>query len=83
MREHHRLTRDMYDEIRRMVAQVARDNGFQLILYREKEEQPTENTPELLQQIERRKVLYCDDEVDITAPVLTRLNQTYTSGSKQ
>jgi len=82
MREHHRLTRDMYDQIRKVVAQVAREQGYQIVLYRERDEQPTESTPELLQLIERRKVLYCDDSVDVTAAVLGKLNQSYAGEGK-
>ena len=77
MREHHRLTSDMYEQILKVIARVAREQGYQMVIYRERGDQPTTTTPELLQKIERRKLLYCDDGIDITATVLATLNREY------
>ena len=77
MREHHRLTKEMYEEINKVIAAVARDRGVQVVFYAERESLQTRDTPELLQLIERRKVLYADPSVDMTEEVLTRANEGY------
>ena len=76
-REHHRLTSEMYVEVRKMIAQVARQMGYQIVLYFKRGEMESNNTTELRQQIELRKVLYADASVDLTDTVLMRLNETY------
>jgi Skp family chaperone for outer membrane proteins len=77
MRDHHRLTKEMYEEIIKMVGLIAREQGVQIVLSRMGEDLQSENTPQLLQQIERRKVLYATDSVDLTDTVLKRLNEAY------
>ena len=67
----------MYEQILKTIGDVARENGYAIVLYKESASQPSKNTPELLQQIERRKVLHCDESVDLTALVLGRLNTSY------
>lgn len=80
-REHRRLTMDMYAEVTRVVAEVAQERGFTLVLYRDGELVDTEETLELLAQIRSRKLLYNDPSLDITADVLARLNVAYRSGT--
>ena len=75
--EHHRLTSEMYVEVRKMIAQVARQTGYQIVLYFKRGEMESGSTTELRQQIELRKVLYADASVDLTDTVLMRLNETY------
>ncbi len=77
MREHHRLTKEMYQEILRIVEVVAEENGFDIVLQRRASISESMNTPELLGQIERRQILYSHDGVDITQTVLQRVNSTY------
>ena len=77
LREHRKLTKDMYNEIKAMIARVARQRGVVLVLQREPDEITTENTAELLRQIYSRKVLYADDSLDLTETVLLALNQAY------
>lgn len=77
MRDHHRLTKEMYEEIIKMVGLIAQERGVQIVLSRMSEDLQSENTPQLLQQIERRKVLYAADSVDVTDTVLKRLNEAY------
>ena len=80
LREHTRLTRDMYEEMVGMVSAVAREEGYHLVLYTEHGDIPAENTQETLRQIERRKVLYSDPSIDLSEKVLMRLNGAYKSG---
>ncbi len=77
MRDHHRLTKEMYQETIKMVGLIAQERGVQIVLSRMSEDFQSENTPQLLQQIERRKVLYAADSVDLTDTVLKRLNEAY------
>ena len=76
-REHHNLTKEMYLEIRQMIAHVAKERGFHVVLQRESEKLDAPTTNELLRQIYGRKVLYAADNVDLTEAVLLRLNQSY------
>lgn len=75
--DHRNLTREMYKEIKAMIAKVAKQRGVILVLQREPETLETQNTAELLRQIYGRKVLYSADELDITETVLLSLNQAY------
>lgn len=79
-REHRRLTMDMYTEITQVVAAVAQERGFNLVLYRDGALVDTDETLELLAQIRSRKLLYSDNSLDITSDVLARLNATYRGG---
>ncbi len=77
MREHHTMTKDMYNELREAVSQVAQEHGFTLVLYHMRGELESTETPQLLQQIQQRKVLYVAKDVDLTDIVLKRLNDNY------
>ncbi|MHC4294541.1 MAG: OmpH/Skp family outer membrane protein [Planctomycetota bacterium] len=76
-RKHHRLTKEMYEDILKMVSEVAQQNGYHIVLYHINQELQSEDTTQLLQQIERQKVLYADNSVNLTDTVLLRLNETY------
>ncbi|MGA2265503.1 MAG: OmpH family outer membrane protein [Phycisphaerae bacterium] len=80
-REHRRLTMEMYAEVSKMAEAVAKERGFNLVIYRDPDLVDTDETLELLSQIRSRKVLYSDPSLDITKDVLARLNEAY-RGSK-
>lgn len=81
LREHHERTREIYDEIIRKVRQVAEQSGYDLVLFRSQNVMPpTQSTGQLLEEIERRQVLYSSDRVDITQVVLDALNAEYAGG---
>lgn len=77
VRHGYKLTREMYDEIRAMIAQTARSLGCQLVLQRNRSEPRSTNTRELLARIATRKVIYAANQADITEIVLARLNLAY------
>lgn len=77
MRTHHRLTLEMYNEIRAMVAQVAKERNYQMVIHRNRSKLDTKNTRELLQAIAARKIIFAAEEVDLTETVLGRLNQAF------
>jgi Skp family chaperone for outer membrane proteins len=74
---HHQNTKAMYDDIVAMIATMAKASGIDIVLFEQKEDLPTENTTELVNQIARRKVLYNTPQVDITDQVLARLNEAW------
>jgi len=82
MRDHHRLSRDMYDEIIKTIGEVAKQRGFHVVLHRPRADVQSKNTRELLQQIQARQVLYAADSVDLTDVVLMKLNEDYRARSK-
>ncbi|MBL7132996.1 MAG: OmpH family outer membrane protein [Phycisphaerae bacterium] len=82
VRDHLRLTKEMYDEILAMVVATAKGKGLDLVLYREGKTPPTQNITELLRAIRARKVLYSADTIDITEETLRRINETYTKANK-
>lgn len=82
LRDHHRLSREMYEEIVAMVGAIAKSKGLDLVLYREGKTPPTQNITELLRAIRARKVLYSAETIDITEETLRRINQNYSKVSK-
>jgi len=77
LREHHRLTREMYEEVTSMVGRTAAERGYDVVIYVERGPVRSENTQELLAEIARRRVLYAAERVDLTDTVLTELNRAY------
>ena len=77
LEEHRDLTKEMYKEIREMIAQLAKQRGISVVLQREPGEIETDDTTQLLRQIYNQKVLYSAEELDITEAVLLSLNQAY------
>lgn len=77
LREHRNLTKEMYAEIKATIAKVAKQRGLNVILQREGDTLDTDNPSEMLRQIYMRKVLFTEDNLDITEPVLTALNLAY------
>ncbi|HZE98801.1 MAG TPA: OmpH family outer membrane protein [Planctomycetota bacterium] len=69
---------EIYNEIRRVVALIAQEQKFDLILRVESPTLSDQQDPEnVTQRINNRVVLYSHDNVDITTIVLERLNNEY------
>jgi len=81
-RDRLRLTKEMYDEIVKMVETIARQRGIQIVLYDRAQDQEAENMGQLLQQVELRKVVYASKSVDLTDTVLLALNEAYRTKKK-
>jgi Skp family chaperone for outer membrane proteins len=77
LRKHRRLTEEMYEQIKDAIAQVAKEQGYAVVVQLESGQLQARNVEELIAQIDRRKVLYHADSVDITATVLQKVNETY------
>lgn len=79
VREHLALTQEMYSDILRLIETVAKERGYELVLYRDELDLASSNRSELLSKIALRKVLYSSDAIDITDAVLKRLDSLYES----
>ena len=77
LREHRRLTEEMYTEILAMIETVAKERRYDLVLHRENVELASQTTTELLNKIAQRKCLYAAKSIDITDAVLKRVNSRY------
>ena len=75
--DHRRLTEEMFKQIKSTIATVAKERNIDLVLQLESGEMNARNVEELVAQIDRRKVLFNTPEVDITAAVLQRINESY------
>ena len=76
-RETYRYTKEVYQDVMEAIEKVAKERGFQLVLFKESPNLVSRTYDELLEQISRRKVLYSDPSLDITDDVLKRINRDY------
>jgi Skp family chaperone for outer membrane proteins len=76
-REFRVMTEDIYGEMIKTIESVAKDAGYDLVLYLDLMDIHGDSFPALLEKIRERKVLYSTKEIDITQNVLDNLNQTY------
>jgi Skp family chaperone for outer membrane proteins len=76
-REFRVMTEDIYGEMIKTIESVAKDAGYDLVLYLDLTDIHGDSFPALLEKIRERKVLYSAKEIDITQNVLENLNQNY------
>ncbi len=81
-RDHHRLTKEMYEEALAMVATIAKAKGLDLVLFHEGKIPPTQNSEDLRRAVQARKILYSADTIDITKETLRRINEAYSKATK-
>lgn len=71
----------LYRDTRTVIAQIAQEQGYDLVLFNDNTGDINWNqAQELNAQIQLRKVLYAADSIDITDQVLQRLNTMHTAG---
>ncbi|HUU85263.1 MAG TPA: OmpH family outer membrane protein [Phycisphaerae bacterium] len=75
--EHMAWLRRIYDDVREVVADIARARGFDLILTYDELSPDVPDSLALRREILLKKVLYFSDRVDLTAEVLRSLNERY------
>ncbi len=75
--DHRRLTEEMLEQIKDTIATVARERNIDLVLQLEPKEMDPQNLQELVAQIDRRKVLYNRQDIDITKAVSQRITESY------
>lgn len=77
-REHVLQTERLYRQMMDAIAELAGDEGYDAVLFREGEINfQAEQPQELVAQIQMRKVLYASDDIDITDQLIQRLNNAY------
>ena len=77
VRDHGRVTREMYADAQKYVAVVAKRHGFTVVLYGRGGPLMGRNPTELLADIVGRTLLYTDPAVDMTTEVLSAMNEAY------
>jgi len=74
--------KEMYDEMVKASATVARQTGCNMVMVKEPADISTRSPDEFLDQLANRKLLYADNALDITESVLSHLNETYRAAKK-
>ncbi len=70
--------RSIFNDIHAMVRVIAEEKALDIVLVADRmPDGPAENTTQVRQQIVLQKVLYWTPKVDITADVVSRLNERY------
>ena len=77
IRQHRRLTEEMFKEILDMIEKVAKERRYELVIQKDSVELTSQTTTELLAKIAQRKCLYAAQSIDITDVVLKRVNRLY------
>jgi len=70
-------TKDVYEDIVKATAEVARKSGCSLVMTKDPADVPTRSLEDFLDQLSRRRVLYAADNLDITPDVLRQLNEMH------
>lgn len=76
-REFRLSTERIYKEIVDVVAEVAKQSGYDLVLYLDAVQIQSDSFPTLLEKIRQRKVIYSAPHINITRQSLDYLNQKY------
>ncbi len=75
--EHKNWLRKVYQSVQDAIAEVAKERGLALVLtYSDIDEDAPDSTA-MKQQILLRTVLYADNRIDLTQPILARLEERY------
>jgi len=77
--EHQNWLRRIYHDTQRVIGDIARSRGYDLVLTYDRLLEDASDSTSLRQQILLQKVIYYNDQMDITEEVLTRLNSEYAS----
>jgi Skp family chaperone for outer membrane proteins len=77
LRRNLKFRTDMYQNILDTVADVAKAQGYRIVLVRDSRDTSANDIQDLVAKMQNRKVLYNDDAIDITDTVLGELNLAY------
>ena len=69
--------REIYQETLDTIADIAKQEGYSLVLFRDSRDTAAESIQEFAAKLQARKMLYNDDRLEITAAVLNKLNLAY------
>ncbi|MCX5661670.1 MAG: OmpH family outer membrane protein [Planctomycetota bacterium] len=82
MRESGLQTASLYRKIVASAGKVAKENGYDMVVYREGEPELNPAKPEdIKQMIRNRKVLWAADDIDVTEQVTTAMNIEYANSA--
>jgi len=74
---------NLYQQVLDAVGMVSKQNGYDLVLFKEQQVNFGNANPEQLSAaIQVRKVLYSADELDITDQIITRMNNDFKNRSR-
>jgi Skp family chaperone for outer membrane proteins len=77
LNEHLRLTKEMYEEIKAAIAEVAKQQNIDIVVQETNQPIEAQNAQQLIMQIHQRQVLYNSPALDITEVVLLKVNESY------
>ena len=77
LRQNATLTKEMYEELRTALAELAQQRGIVQILQLESGELGGRNPQEMMAQMINKKVLYSSPTIDLTDTILQKLNEAY------
>lgn len=75
--KHLAMTKTLHQQITVAVSEVAKERGLDLVIQFDPKKVEASNAQELVMKIRSREVLYSDPNMDITAAVLQKLDETY------
>lgn len=75
--EHLRLTKEMYEEIKTAIGEVAKQQNIDIVIQETDQPIEAQNAQQLIAQIHQRQVLYNAPTIDITEMVLLKVNESY------
>jgi len=75
------LTNEIYQDLRRTIAEYSQEHGFDLILKDDEQRKEDKSIEEISTEIRIRGILYYAPSVDITEVIITRLNDHYRKGN--
>ena len=76
-RDEYLLAREIYDRIFKAVAVAAKERGIDTVLFQRQGSLKGEKFADLLKAVREMNVLYHSDAVDLTAEVITRVNDNH------
>jgi len=76
-REMRQMTEEIYAEILATIEELAKEQGYDLVLFQEDIEIKSEKLAEVRDKIMQRKVLYASSQINLTDTVLNQLNQSF------
>lgn len=76
-KEHKNWLRRVYQNVQDAVAELSKEQNISLVLTYSKIDENAPDSAAMKQQILLRTVLYADDRIDLTQPILSRLEERY------
>lgn len=81
-RWHLLMTTDMFNEITKVVRDMSKEKGYDIVLQTHQLNLKSKNAQELFQKITLQQVLYHESHVDITEAVLRSVNAAYRASAE-